>query len=73
MPTAARAAGAAALAGRATFAVRWVVVDLVDLVSVIVGAGASGSLALVESGSLEIVTAGALSGAAVAGRPSPVA
>jgi hypothetical protein len=40
---------------------------LVALVSVIVGAGASGSLAVVESGSLKIVTVGALSGTAVAG------
>jgi hypothetical protein len=66
--TDARATGGAALAGRATLAVRRVAVDLVDLVVVIVGLGASGSLTLVAEGSLGVaVAAGALSGTAVAG------
>ena len=66
---AARATGGAALAGRATLAVRWVVVDLLDLVVVVAGSalGASGSLAVAADGSLAVGAAGALSGIGVAG------
>ena len=70
------ATGAAALAGRATLAVRWVVVDLVDFVVVTVGSGASGSLGLsgrtVRSGPSR--RAGAVgSGGDRGGRPAALA
>jgi hypothetical protein len=64
---AARVTGGAALAGRTTLAVRWVVVDLLDLV-VVAGStlGAIGSLAM-AAGSLTIGVAGALSTIGAAG------
>ena len=59
----ARATGDAALAGRASLAVRWIVVDLLDLIVLVAGSalGAIGSLAMVAGGSLAVGTRGALS------------
>jgi hypothetical protein len=65
--TGAFATGGAALAGRTTLAVRWVVADLVDFVAVDLALGASGSLVLVVNGSLGVVTTGALSITVVTG------
>jgi hypothetical protein len=57
------------LAGRATLAVRRVVVDLLVFVAVVVGSaiGARGSLTLVADGSVGVVAAGVASGTTVTG------
>ena len=55
------------LAGRVPLAVRRVVWDMLELVVMIAGLAASGSLALVVDGSLGIVGSGVMSGMAMSG------